>query len=158
MAAFSPCQVGSHSLRRSQKFLYWWSSLFQGRLRSLWKESGKNPTPTATFNINWNCNKRNSLYIIMVSLMVFNATFNNISVLHWFVASDYPFGIFKLMLWSLHTEKFVWLCLRCLTSLDDSHFRNPSRALKLISTFLLLFYNIKMVFSCFYVLFFTKVI
>ena len=33
------------------------------------------------------------------------------------------------------------------------HFRNPSRALKLISTFLLLFYKLKMVCSCFYVLF-----
>jgi hypothetical protein len=40
---------------------------------------------------------KESLYISMVLFMVFNATFNNISVFHRFVASDYPFGIFKLI-------------------------------------------------------------
>ena len=40
--------------------------------------------------------------------------------------------------------------------LDEGHFRNVSCALKTISTFVLLFYNLKIIFIYLYVLFTTK--
>jgi hypothetical protein len=96
MAAFSPCQVGSHSLRRSQKFYIADHRYSKDDHGHNGRNQGRIPLQQPRL-ISTGTVIKESLYIIMVLCMVFNATINNISVFHRFVASDYLFGIFKLI-------------------------------------------------------------